>query len=66
MEKRKRLPKSIRKYIRFQKSRIRREFLDIKKQKEEIDKIYQKIYNKGNEKQKRDLPQSDKRKNETG
>jgi len=59
------LPKSIRKYIRFEKSRIRREFLDIKKQKEEIDKIYQKFYNKDNEKQKRDIPKPDKRKNGT-
>ena len=36
----KKLPKSIRKYIRREKSRIRREVLDLKKQKELIDKLY--------------------------
>jgi hypothetical protein len=34
------LPKSIRKYIRKEKARIRREVLDIKKQKELIEKLY--------------------------
>ncbi len=62
---RKRLPKSIRKYIRKEKSRIRREFLDIKKQQEELAKIYQKVYIKSNE-QPRDISQSDQRENETG
>jgi len=41
MEKSKRLPPSIRKYIRKHKARIRREFLDKKKQQEAIEKIYQ-------------------------
>jgi hypothetical protein len=38
------LPRSIRKHIRKEKARIRREFLDFKKQKEEIEKLYQKIF----------------------
>jgi len=43
MKKKKRLPKSIRKYIRFQKARIRREFLDAKEQEKKIEEIYQKF-----------------------
>ncbi|MFH1714220.1 MAG: hypothetical protein ABH831_01325 [Candidatus Nealsonbacteria bacterium] len=39
----KRMPSSIKKYIRKQKSRIRREVLDIKKQKEQINSLYQKF-----------------------
>ncbi len=42
--KRKRIPKSIRKYIREEKARIRREVLDLKKQDELINKIYQKKF----------------------
>ena len=41
----KRMPKSIRKYIRSEKSRIRRENLSLTKQKELIDQLYQKISN---------------------
>lgn len=41
-----RLPSSIRKYIRKEKARIRREILDLKKQKEEIEKLYQRIFEK--------------------
>jgi len=37
------LPKSLRKYIRMEKARIRREVLDIKKQEELINDLYQKI-----------------------
>jgi len=37
------MPKSIRKYIRREKSRIRREVLDAKEQKKLIDELYQKI-----------------------
>lgn len=37
------LPKSIRKYIRKEKARIRREILDVEKQKEEIAKLYKKV-----------------------
>jgi len=36
----KKLPKSIRKYIRKEKARIRREVLDLKKQEELIRKLY--------------------------
>lgn len=41
--KEKRLPKSIRKFIRFQKARIRREILDLKEQKKLISQLYEKI-----------------------
>jgi len=37
------LPKSIRKYIRKEKARIRREVLDLKKQEELISELYQKF-----------------------
>jgi len=36
------LPSSIRKYVRREKSRIRREVLDLKKQKELISGLYKK------------------------
>jgi len=36
----KKLPKSLRKYIRKEKARIRREVLDVKKQDELIEEIY--------------------------
>ena len=39
----KKLPKSIRKYIRQEKTRIRREVLNIKDQKKHIDSLYQKF-----------------------
>jgi len=42
MEK-KRLPKSIRKFIRREKARIRREVLDVKKQEELIRQLYQRF-----------------------
>lgn len=49
---RKRLPSSIRKFIRTEKARIRREFSGFEKQKELIDKLRQnfikKDENKGN------------------
>ena len=38
-----RLPRSLRKYIRKEKARIRREVLDLKKQKELINQLYEKI-----------------------
>lgn len=44
--KRKRLPKSLRKYIRQKKARIRREILDIKEQKRLIRELYQKFFKK--------------------
>lgn len=34
------LPKSVRKFIRFQKASIRRQFLDFKKQEEMISQLY--------------------------
>ena len=37
------MPKSIRKFIRQEKARIRREVLEPEKQKELINKLYQKI-----------------------
>jgi len=37
------LPRSVRKYIRQEKARIRREIWDLKKQKEEIKKLYQRF-----------------------
>lgn len=52
---RKKLPKSLRKYIRQEKARIRREVLDLKKQEELIQELYQKIYEN-----KRNLPISNR------
>lgn len=37
---RKKLPKGLRKHIRREKARIRREIFDLEKQKEEIKKLY--------------------------
>ena len=42
----KKMPKSIRKHIRQEKARIRREVLNLKKQKELINKLYQKFLKK--------------------
>ena len=44
--KEKRLPKSLRKYIRQEKARIRREILNIKEQEKQIQQLYQKIFEK--------------------
>ena len=41
--KKKKLPKSIRKYIRREKARIRREVLDLKEQEKLIDEMCQKF-----------------------
>lgn len=41
----KKLPNSTRKFIRSEKARIRRQFLDYKKQEEEIKNMYNKIFN---------------------
>jgi hypothetical protein len=43
METRKKLPNSIRKFIRVQKAQIRRQFWDVKKQEELIKEMYNKI-----------------------
>jgi hypothetical protein len=40
----KKFPKSVRKFIRRQKAQIRRIFLDVKKQNEEIDGLYKKLF----------------------
>lgn len=42
----KKLSKSVKKYIRREKARIRREFLDTKKQEELIQELYQKFFKK--------------------
>jgi len=42
----KRLPRSQRKYIRQEKARVRREVLDLKKQQELINQLYQKFFKK--------------------
>jgi len=40
----KRLPKSVKKYIRREKARIRRQFFNIKEQEELIEQLYQKFF----------------------
>lgn len=42
-KRRKRLSKSIRKHIRIEKARIRREFLDLKEQERQIKELYQRF-----------------------
>ena len=44
----KKMPQSLRKYIRKEKARIRRESLDLKKQKKLISDLYRKYENRGN------------------
>lgn len=56
--KKKRLPGSLRKFIRQEKARIRREVLDIKKQEELINELYQKLLKK--DENKRNLQPSNK------
>lgn len=41
----KKLPNSTRKFIRLEKARIRRQFLDYKSQKEAIENMYKKVLN---------------------
>ena len=38
------MPKSIRKYIRQEKARIRREVLDIKEQEKQIQELYKQFF----------------------
>ncbi|MBI3337671.1 MAG: hypothetical protein HY005_03610 [Candidatus Staskawiczbacteria bacterium] len=45
MNREKKLPNSTRKFIRFEKARIRRQFLDYKAQEEAIANMYSKILN---------------------
>jgi len=42
----KKLPKSVKKYIRREKARIRRQFFEIKEQEELIKKLYQRFFKK--------------------
>lgn len=42
--KKQKLPKSLRKYIRKEKARIRRELLEIKEQQEKIKNLLEKFY----------------------
>jgi len=56
--KKKRLPKSLRKFIRKEKARIRREVLDIKEQEKLIQDLYKKFLK--NYENKRDLQSSNK------
>lgn len=46
MKRRKRLPKSIRKHIRQEKARLRREFLDVTEQDKRIKEVYEKLVKK--------------------
>jgi hypothetical protein len=59
--KKKRMPKGLRKHIRQEKARIRREVLDLKKQEELIKEIYQKVLKKDED--KRNLQLSNKKGN---
>lgn len=43
MTREKRLPKSIRKYIRQEKARLRWQVLDLREQKKRIEEIYKKL-----------------------
>lgn len=56
--KKKKLPKSLRKFIRQEKARIRREILDIKEQEKLISELYQKFLKK--HENKRNIPIGDK------
>jgi len=46
MEKRTKMAKSVKKFIRNQKAQIRRQFFDVKKQEEAIKEMYLKLNNK--------------------
>jgi len=39
----KRLSKSVRKYVRLEKARLKREVLDFEERKEQIKKLYKKV-----------------------
>ncbi|HXK32239.1 MAG TPA: hypothetical protein VJ378_02115 [Candidatus Paceibacterota bacterium] len=45
----KKLPKSLCKYIRFEKARIRRDGLSLKEHERLIDELYKRLVNKKNE-----------------
>ncbi len=44
--KKKRMPKSLRKHIRKEKARIRREILDLGEQQKQIQELYQRFFKK--------------------
>lgn len=44
MKKKKRLPKSLRKYLRREKAQIRRQFLDEKEREEKIRELLKKFF----------------------
>jgi len=43
MKKKKKLPKSLRKYIRGEKARLRRQFLNLAEQEKQIEEMYKRI-----------------------
>ena len=45
------LPKSLKKYIRREKARIRREIVDLEKQREKIEELYKKLIKKKDDNQ---------------
>ncbi len=47
-----RLPRSLRKFIRKEKARIRREVFDMKEQEKQIQELYQKFFKKLKNKEK--------------
>lgn len=55
---RKKLPKGVRKYIRKEKARIRREVLDIKEQEKLISELYKRFFK--NYEDKRNIQTGDK------
>lgn len=52
------MPKSLRKYIRLRKARIRREFSDIQKQEELIKELYQNILKQSYENRVKRAPEN--------
>ena len=52
------MPKSLRKYIRQEKARIRREVLDLKEQERLIQELYQELFKK--DENRRNLQPSNK------
>jgi len=48
----KKLPKSLRKYIRREKARIRRQFFDSRKQEEKIKELYNRLLRNKNKNKK--------------
>jgi len=57
----KKLPNSIRKFIRSEKARIRRDILDPKKQEEMIKDVYNKLLNKQSDQENVKKPKVEKK-----